>query len=64
VARSAACHAVARFALGPRPAVRIGTDVGGEDLDGDAAVEAGIAGLVDLSPMPPAGDNIFILRKK
>jgi len=44
-----------RFALEPRPAVRVRGDLGREDLDGNRAVEAGITGLVDLAH--PAGPN-------
>ena len=32
----------------PRASVRVGADVGRQDLDGDRAIEARVAGLVDL----------------
>jgi hypothetical protein len=38
-----------RFALEPGAAFRVGTDVSRQDLDGDAAVEAGVAGPVHLA---------------
>ena len=38
-----------RLALEARAAVRVGAELGREDLDGDGAVEAGVAGLVDLA---------------
>jgi hypothetical protein len=37
------------FALEPLLQFRIGSDVFGEDLNGDGAVQAGIGGLVDFA---------------
>ena len=38
-----------RLALEPCAAIRVGAQFGGKDLDRDRAVEAGVAGLVDLA---------------
>ena len=41
------------FSLEPLAELRVAGDVRGQDFDRDGAIEAGIAGAVDLS-MPPA----------
>ena len=50
----------AGLALEAHAAVRIGAQFGGEDLDGDRAVEAGVAGLVDLThaARPNGGEDL------
>jgi hypothetical protein len=48
----ASCE-MAPFAFEPEPKLRVGRDLGGQDLEGDRAVEFRIASAVD-PPMPPA----------
>jgi len=48
--------------LEPCPALRIAADVGGEDFDGDAAVEAGVAGPVDLAHAAGADSGLDLVR--
>ena len=47
--------------LEARAAVRIGAQFGGEDLDGDRAVEAGVAGLVDLAHAAGADSRLDLV---
>ena len=49
-----------RLALEPGAAVRIGADVGREHLDRDGAIEAGVAGLVDIAHAagPDGGEDL------
>ena len=51
-----------RFALEAGAAVRVGADLGREDLDGDGAVEAGVAGLVDLAHAAGADGGEDLVR--
>lgn len=51
-----------RLALEPGAAVRVGADLGREDLDGEVAVQAGVAGLVDLTHAASADGGLDLVR--
>jgi hypothetical protein len=51
-----------RFSLKPRTALRVGADVGREELDGNAAVEARVAGLVYLAHAARADGGLDLVR--
>jgi len=51
-----------RFALEARATVRVGADFGRQDLDGDRAVEARIAGFVDLAHPTRADGGEDLIR--
>ena len=50
-----------RLALKPGPAFRIAANIRREDFDRDRAVEAGIAGLVDLAHAPGADSRLDLV---
>ena len=54
----------ARFALEALAEVRIGSQGRGEDLDGDDAIEAGVARLVDLAHAAGAKGGLDFVRAK
>jgi hypothetical protein len=47
-----------RFALEAGAAIRVGAELGRQHLDGDAAVEAGVAGLEDPAHSTLADDRL------
>ena len=50
------------FAIEPLAQIGIGGDVRGQDLDGDRAIEAGIARLVDLAHAAGANCAYDLIR--
>ena len=51
-----------RFPREARAALRVGVQFRGKDLDGNRAIEAGVAGLVDLTHAARPDGGLYLIR--